>query len=69
MESALIDTAVLFSDNPKYSLRLALFYKEKFYWKALDLFRRVFYTSLAKEGFELDTEILLFLKESYFSIK
>jgi tetratricopeptide (TPR) repeat protein len=69
MESALIDTAVLFSDNPKYSLRLALFYKEKkFYWKALDLFRRVFYTSFAKEGFELDTEILLFLKECYFQL-
>jgi tetratricopeptide (TPR) repeat protein len=67
MESALIDTAVLFSDNPKYSLRLAYYYKEKkFYWQALNLFRRVFYLSLAKDGFALDTETILFLKECYF---
>lgn len=66
MESALIDTAVLLSDNPKYSLRLAYFYKEKkLYWQALNLFRRVFYLSLAKDGFALDTETILFLKECY----
>lgn len=69
MESALIDTAVLFSDNAKYSLRLAMFYKEKkFYWKALDLFRRVFYTSLTKDGFALDSEILILLRECYFQL-
>ncbi len=67
MESILIDTAVLFSDNPKYSLRLAYYYKEKkFYWQALNLFRRVFYLSLTKDGFALDTETILFLKECYF---
>ena len=66
MESALIDTAVLLSDNQKYSLRLAYFYKEKkLYWQALNLFRRVFYLSLAKDGFALDTETILFLKECY----
>lgn len=69
MESALIDTAVLFSDNAKYSLKLAFYYKEKkLYFQALNLFRRVFYISLDKNGMELDTEIILFLKECYFHL-
>lgn len=69
MESVLIDTAVLFSDNPKYSLRLAYYYKEKkFYWQALNLFRRVFYLALTKDGFALDTETIIFLKECYFHL-
>ncbi len=69
MESVLIDTAVLLSDNPKYSLRLAYYYKEKKqYFQALNLFRRVFYLSLAKDGYALDTETILFLKECYFHL-
>lgn len=70
MESILIDSAVLLSDNPKYSLRLAFFYKEKkLYFQALNLFRRVFYLSLAKDGFALNTETVLFLKECYFQLQ
>ncbi|MBK8397137.1 MAG: hypothetical protein IPL26_18125 [Leptospiraceae bacterium] len=69
-ESLLIDTAVLFSDNPKYSLQLAYYYKEKkLYYQALNLFRRVFYLALAKDGFELDTESILFLKECYYQLQ
>ncbi|HMV42764.1 MAG TPA: hypothetical protein PK079_13055 [Leptospiraceae bacterium] len=66
IESALMDSAVLLSENTKYPLRLAMFYKErKRYLQALDLFRRIFYTTLSKQGFEMDTEIILFLKECY----
>lgn len=70
MESILMDTAVLFSDNPKYSLKLAYYYKEKKrHYQALNLFRRVFYLSLAKDGFTLNTETILFLKECYFQLQ
>ena len=65
-----MDTAVLFSDNPKYSLKLAYYYKEKKrHYQALNLFRRVFYLSLAKDGFNLNTETILFLKECYFQLQ
>jgi len=70
MESILIDTAVLLSDNPKYSLKLAFYYNEKkLHYQALNLFRRVFYLNLAKDGFALNTETVLFLKECYFQLQ
>ena len=70
MESILIDTAVLLSDNAKYSLKLAFYYNEKkLHYQALNLFRRVFYLNLAKDGFALNTETVLFLKECYFQLQ
>lgn len=66
MEAALINAAVLLSNNTKYPLRLAMYYKEKKrFLQSLDLFRRVFYTELAQKGFDLDTEVILLLKECY----
>ena len=35
----------------------------------MNLFRRVFYLNLAKDGFALNTETVLFLKECYFQLQ
>jgi hypothetical protein len=69
-EEYLINTAAIFWKDPIPSYNLALYYMNtKNYYKALNLFRRMYSQSLTKNKENLDEEILYSIRNCYFHLK
>jgi hypothetical protein len=65
LEEALLEKAILFDLDKRALFDIATFYKKKKkYYKALNLFRRIFYSEVSEKK-EFSKESIYFLKECY----